>query len=437
MRTFSARCSLRREDRPQLFRVVRWKCLPTPTRSWPTARAHGVPMQELLAAARSMFSPPAAGLHGLPLPAGAAGSSQRRQPFTLMPLGDSITDGGTKLRSYRFHLHQSLARSGYEVEWLGSMLGVHDKLPDANTTTGRPVLDDREWPVAKQRHEGHWGWTAEQVLQGHKRQPQRGQLSKWLHPGKGVARAPQVVMLHLGTNDLSKHVVKKNGSVVVVARRIRGVMRRVCRANPRVLLLLASPIPYCRFPREDTVSLEHRQAVERDFGMHLSPCTPPDRLHPHRWLCSPPSVRCAAAGALHKEDAGLRARPRGLGQHDVRRELQDACRRRAPLGSRSARDGACVAQGTRECDSRPRNSAPHGTGTQSQWTGGTSAQTRRCFQTSPGGEGGRLKIIVIVITLNIPASCSSLALSDPPTPLLVRGFQMLLTLAKRPSLNIY
>ena len=223
-------------------------------------------MQELLAAARNIFSPPAA-----VLPAGAAGSPQRPKTFSLMALGDSITDGGAKLRSYRFHLHQSLARSGYEVEWLGSMLGVHDKLPDANTTTGRPVLDDPDWPLAKQRHEGHWGWTAEQVLQGHKRQPQRGQLSQWLHPGKGPARAPQVVMLHLGTNVLTKYVIKKNGSVAVVARRIRGVMRRVCRANPRVLLLLASPIPYCRFPREDIVSLEHRRAVERDFGVHLSP----------------------------------------------------------------------------------------------------------------------------------------------------------------------
>lgn len=375
-----------------------------------------------------MFSPPAAVLHGLPLPAGAAGSSQRRQPFSLMPLGDSITDGGTKLRSYRFHLHQSLARSGYEVEWLGSMLGVHDKLPDANTTTGRPVLDDREWPLAKQRHEGHWGWTAEQVLQGHKRQPQRGQLSKWLHPGKGLARAPQVVMLHLGTNDLTKHVVKKNGSVVVVARRIRGVMRRVCRANPRVLLLLASPIPYCRFPREDAVSLEHRRAVERDFGMHLTPCTPPpDGLHPHRWLCSPPSARRAAAGPLHKEAARLRARPRGLGQHDVRRELQYARRRRAPLGSRGARHGACVAQGTRGCDSRSRNSTPHGTGTQSQWPGCSQAQPaqqsggrcRRCFQISPGG-GGRLKIIVITHTQKLPLAVLPFHQAHPPTALLVR-----------------
>ena len=329
-------------------------------------------------ASRSLFSPAAAMLHGTPLPADtAAGSSQKRRSFSLMPLGDSITDGGSKLRSYRFHLHQSLSRSGYEVEWLGSMLGVHDKVPDANITTGRPLLNDPEWPLAKQRHEGHWGWTAEQVLQGHPRQPQRGQLSKWLHPGKGVARAPQVVTLHLGTNDLTKHVIKKNGSVLTVARRIRGVMRRVCRANPRVLVLLASPILYCRFPPKDTVGLGLRRAVERDLGMQLSLCTPPGRLHPHRWLCSPPCVRRAATGARHKKAAGLCARPCGLRQHDLRRKLQPARGRRAPLASRRARDGACVAQGTSGCNSRPRNSPHHSTGTQQP---GRSAQGR---QTNP------------------------------------------------------
>ena len=308
---------------------------------------------ELFAAARNLFSSPLATMHGTPLPAAAAGPLHRR-PFSLWALGDSITDGGSKLRSYRFHLHQSLTRSGYKVEWLGSMLGVHAKLPDANITSGRPVLDDPEWPLAKQRHEGHWGWTAEQVLQGHPRQPQRGQLSKWLHPGKGAARPPQVVTLHLGTNDLTKHVIKKNVSVATVARRIRGVMRRVCRANPRVLVLLASPIPFCRFPPSDVVGLGIRRAVERDLGTLVSSfslCTPPDRLHPHRWLHSPPSIRRAAAAALHEKAARLCASPHGLCQHDLRRELRPARRRRAPLGSRGTRDGACVAQGICECNS--------------------------------------------------------------------------------------
>ena len=123
-----------------ILSLVRWKYRPArtsstrvvcplchPTRAWSGTRVRAYAdvqegirvMQELLATARSMFSPPAA-----VLPAGAAGSPQRPKTFSLMALGDSITDGGAKLRSYRFHLHQSLARSGYEVEWVGSMLGV-------------------------------------------------------------------------------------------------------------------------------------------------------------------------------------------------------------------------------------------------------------------------------------------------------------------------
>jgi len=193
-----------------------------------------------------------------------------QKSFSLLALGDSITDGGSKLRSYRFHLHRLFSRSGHEVEWLGSMLGVHDRLTGANATAGRQLLNEVDWPLVKQRHEGHWGWTAHQVLQGHPRQPQRGQLSKWLHPGKtGRALAPQVVMLHLGTNDITKHVIKEKGPILAVVRHIRGIARRLCRANPKVLLLLASLVPYCRHSSVDTVGLARRRAAEREFNARL------------------------------------------------------------------------------------------------------------------------------------------------------------------------
>ena len=204
----------------------------------------------------------------------------RRRPaaapsFSLLPLGDSITDGGSKVRSYRYHLHQLLATAGHEVEWLGSMLGVHDRTDGANATAGVPLLDARDWPVEKQRHEGHWGWTAQQVLQGHTRQPQRGQLSRWLHPGQGRALAPRVVTLHLGTNDLTKHVLKTGpkgqaATTATVARQVRGVLRRLCRANPTVLVLLASLIPFCRFAAGDAARLALRRATEREYNGRLT-----------------------------------------------------------------------------------------------------------------------------------------------------------------------
>ena len=47
-------------------------------------------------------------------------------PVLLMPLGDSITDGGAKSRSYRFHLHKLLTQDAVNIRWVGSMLGVYD-----------------------------------------------------------------------------------------------------------------------------------------------------------------------------------------------------------------------------------------------------------------------------------------------------------------------
>eukprot|EP00965_Chrysotila_dentata_P185692 6130475-Pleurochrysis_carterae.AAC.1 len=47
--------------------------------------------------------------------------------FKLLPLGDSITDGGLKTRSYRYHLHQLLQQEQHRVEWVGSMHGVYDR----------------------------------------------------------------------------------------------------------------------------------------------------------------------------------------------------------------------------------------------------------------------------------------------------------------------
>ena len=108
------------------------------------------------------------------------GAATSGMQLTLLPLGDSITDGGTKQRSYRYHLHKLFDRNGHNIRWVGSMHGVHDRLVGRNATTGVVVRDALDWPSAAQRHEGHWGWTSRQVLRGHERQPQRGALEDWL-----------------------------------------------------------------------------------------------------------------------------------------------------------------------------------------------------------------------------------------------------------------
>ena len=91
----------------------------------------------------------------------------------LLPLGDSITDGGMKRRAYRYHLHQYLVRAGHGVTWHGSLQGVYDMSKAANATSGRLLIDEKDWPLKAQRHEGHWGWTSRQLLRGHEKQPQK------------------------------------------------------------------------------------------------------------------------------------------------------------------------------------------------------------------------------------------------------------------------
>jgi lysophospholipase L1-like esterase len=94
-------------------------------------------------------------------------------PRVIMPCGDSITDGAAGSSDdtgYRRELYLALEAAGYPVDFVGSQ------------TSGIPTDFDRD-------HEGHGGWRADQI---------RDNISNWL-----VANPPDIVLLHIGTNDIS------------------------------------------------------------------------------------------------------------------------------------------------------------------------------------------------------------------------------------------
>lgn len=128
----------------------------------------------------------------------------------IMPLGDSITEGFAPHDSYRYWLWNALKADGYKVDFVGSMHGVFDGTPkDTNFD---------------QDHEGHVGWTADQIL---------SHLPDWAGTYK-----PSVVLLHLGTNDMMLHQ-----SVTGTINELSQVIDVLRKANPRVAVLFSKLIP--------------------------------------------------------------------------------------------------------------------------------------------------------------------------------------------------
>ncbi|GGL06546.1 hypothetical protein GCM10012284_46020 [Mangrovihabitans endophyticus] len=112
------------------------------------------------------------------------------RPVRIMPLGDSITAGiGTATYdSYRRDLYDRLVAAGVDVDFVGSQ----------HAGTG-----------ADNDHEGHSGWTIARIA---------GNVDGWLRRYR-----PDVVLLHLGTNDMRSDQRARGAQdrFAVLIRRIR------------------------------------------------------------------------------------------------------------------------------------------------------------------------------------------------------------------------
>lgn len=92
----------------------------------------------------------------------------------IMPLGDSITEAGPSLPSYRYFLWQTAVAHAYRIDFVGSQRGVNE---------GPPLNTDFDVD-----HEGHSGWRADQILE---------KIPRWAR-----ASSPDFILIHLGHNDL-------------------------------------------------------------------------------------------------------------------------------------------------------------------------------------------------------------------------------------------
>jgi len=124
-----------------------------------------------------------------------------------MPLGDSITDGWINVPGgYRTLLWQKLVQRDHKnIDFVGSRRSGPPNLPD-------------------QDNEGHSGWRIDQL---------RGQIDGWIG-----AYQPEVVLLHVGTNDILQH-----DQLSEAPARLEDLVIRICQDRPGVQVAVASLIP--------------------------------------------------------------------------------------------------------------------------------------------------------------------------------------------------
>ena len=137
-----------------------------------------------------------------PPPAHRTGWGPAPPLLRIMPLGDSITYGvgSTDGSGYRARLADRLTAAGLRVDFVGSR--------------------DAGPPGADRDNEGHSGWTISRMAR---------RVDRWL-----AAYRPDVVLLHIGTND-----VRTDRYRAGAAKRLGVLLNRIRRDRPSAHLLVA------------------------------------------------------------------------------------------------------------------------------------------------------------------------------------------------------
>ncbi|MDQ3813927.1 MAG: GDSL-type esterase/lipase family protein, partial [Armatimonadota bacterium] len=137
-------------------------------------------------------------------------------PIRILPLGDSITQGGRADRAteltYRYPLYYMLKDAGYHVDFIGSL---------NKGLNGEFVWPDKDGVPFDRDHEGHYGWKTAAV---------RDKLAGWM---KSYPAAPDIALIHLGTNDQSSKDFQQD-----IMQPLKDMIAMLREKNPRVVVLV-------------------------------------------------------------------------------------------------------------------------------------------------------------------------------------------------------
>jgi len=137
-------------------------------------------------------------------------SCQQAKPYRIMPVGDSITEGGKTFSTYRVPLLEKLRAAGYRVEYVGSRT--------------------RPSPLGPLLHEGYSGKNAEYLARV---------VGKSFHD-----HPADIVLLHAGHNPFADQ--KPVWTIIAALESMIATFRAQI---PHVVVLLAQVIPSGKLPK--------------------------------------------------------------------------------------------------------------------------------------------------------------------------------------------
>ena len=162
---------------------------------------------------------------------------------TILPLGDSITDGYSTPGGYRIKLDQDF---GGKVQFLGSQSNGPANLPDKH-------------------NEGHSGYRIDQIdgdLKGLVSASPAGDTDNgghWLDGGNGTGRDainPQYVLLHIGTNDATQ-----GASAALMDTRLTTLLTDLKTDLPSSQVIVASLIPRTDSSADEAIEEQYNAAM--------------------------------------------------------------------------------------------------------------------------------------------------------------------------------
>lgn len=136
----------------------------------------------------------------------------KANPCVILPLGDSITHGfgSSDDAGYRSPLFKLIVAANQNVNFIGSL------------SNGPSNVSNKTFP---KKHEGHDGIS----ISG---------ITGWVPPAKAFPSTPHIILLHIGTNDMTS-----NANPTTAANQLSTLITNLVNAAPDALIVVAKIVP--------------------------------------------------------------------------------------------------------------------------------------------------------------------------------------------------